>query len=212
MSRGYPEDWNGRRRRVYRRDGYTCQNCGAKGGPRGGVELHAHHVVPKSSGGTHRERNLITVCKACHKAIHGRGRAPTAIEEGSFPERVRRAIERHYRSEEGPDEFVRLGKSGGAKSESQATVDDGRNQKYRGCPSCGKPTLTVSWVGMRPGKKVKVVECSSCSTQYEERLSKMEGNLQRSLHQVDGPKEIEPVKSAFFKELRDQIRLYLDRG
>lgn len=79
----YPTDWNSRRRDVYERDEYTCQNCGRKGGHRGNAELHAHHVVPKSKGGTHDLSNLQTVCKQCHKAIHGDADAPTAVESTS---------------------------------------------------------------------------------------------------------------------------------
>jgi len=78
MSQQYPSDWDTRRKEVYERDNYTCQNCGARGGPHGDAELHAHHVVPKSKGGTHRKSNLKTVCKDCHNAIHGNSMAPSA--------------------------------------------------------------------------------------------------------------------------------------
>lgn len=64
---GYPVDWDRRRRHVYRRDGYRCRNCGAR---RGEAELHAHHVVPKSEGGSHHTRNLVTLCAACHDDAH----------------------------------------------------------------------------------------------------------------------------------------------
>ncbi|MFH5802402.1 HNH endonuclease [Haladaptatus sp. CMAA 1911] len=74
----YPRDWDTRRKRVYKRDDYTCQNCGRKGGPRGDHELHAHHSVPKSKGGTHKMTNLTTMCKGCHEAIHQKNKlAPT---------------------------------------------------------------------------------------------------------------------------------------
>ncbi|MDL0145964.1 HNH endonuclease, partial [Halobacterium salinarum] len=63
---------------VYEQDGYECQNCGARGGPHGNAELHAHHVVPKSKGGTHQLSNLVTVCKDCHKSVHGDQMAPKA--------------------------------------------------------------------------------------------------------------------------------------
>lgn len=76
-SNSYPSDWNSRRKEVYRRDGYECQNCGAIGGRKGNVELHAHHIVPKSKGGTHETTNLVTVCKDCHDAVHGNKEAPT---------------------------------------------------------------------------------------------------------------------------------------
>jgi len=78
MSRGYPSDWGRKRKKVYKRDNYTCQNCGRQGGPYGNAELHAHHIVPKSKGGTHKTSNLKTLCKDCHDAIHGRKKAPTA--------------------------------------------------------------------------------------------------------------------------------------
>ena len=78
MSDGYPSDWNNRRKKVYKKDNYTCQNCGSVGGPKGNTELHAHHVVPKSSGGTHKISNLTTLCKDCHRAVHGDIEAPSA--------------------------------------------------------------------------------------------------------------------------------------
>lgn len=71
MSHEYPNDWNTRRKEVYQRDEYMCQNCGAKGGDNGQVEIHAHHVVPKSKGGGHHMDNLKTLCKNCHNAVHG---------------------------------------------------------------------------------------------------------------------------------------------
>ena len=80
MSEGYPSDWDSRRKDVYQRDDYTCQNCGTTGGPRGNAELHAHHIVPKSNGGTHKRSNLKTMCSECHKAIHGDVMAPTPDE------------------------------------------------------------------------------------------------------------------------------------
>ena len=73
MSTRYPADWDTRRRRVYRRDDYTCANCGVKGGgdhDAESVELHAHHIVPISKGGSHEVSNLKTLCRRCHNAIH----------------------------------------------------------------------------------------------------------------------------------------------
>jgi len=67
---GYPADWDERRRTVYARDDYTCQQCGARGGPHGDVELHAHHVVPRSEGGSHAVENLRTLCVDCHNSQH----------------------------------------------------------------------------------------------------------------------------------------------
>ena len=66
----YPDDWDSRRKAVYARDGHTCQNCGAKGGPFGNNELHCHHIVPKSEGGSHAKSNLTTLCRDCHNKVH----------------------------------------------------------------------------------------------------------------------------------------------
>jgi len=95
MAGDYPDDWHARRRQVYQRDERTCQNCGRRGSPFGDVKLHAHHVVPKGRGGSHRVSNLVTLSSnserippftarrmsrgACHKAVHNRSAvAPTA--------------------------------------------------------------------------------------------------------------------------------------
>lgn len=69
----YPPDWDARRRVVYRRDGYTCKECGVRSGPYGNKNspaLHAHHVKPLSESGTNHLRNLVTLCDDCHNDIH----------------------------------------------------------------------------------------------------------------------------------------------
>lgn len=83
MGRGYPHDWNRKRRRVYRRDNYKCQKCGKRGGRNGNAELHAHHKVPIARGGSHKLKNLQTLCKPCHRKVHSLGgearRAQTGV-------------------------------------------------------------------------------------------------------------------------------------
>lgn len=207
MAKGYPEDWNSRRREIYRRDNYTCQNCKARGGRHGDTELHAHHIVPKSKGGTHKKRNLVTMCKACHDAIHGRGQAPIPIDEGSLSERIRAAIERHYRTDEHDDGYVRLGKSSSDRGYFQRKSDKERNQQYGGCPRCCERSLTVSWVGLQPMSKVKIVECTSCSAQYDESIEKEDGDVHRRLREIDDPSKLDSTSSAVLKELKDQLRL-----
>lgn len=64
------EAWDSLRRQVYKRDGYTCANCGAKGGGDESTELHAHHIVPVSRGGTNVLTNLKTLCRDCHEKVH----------------------------------------------------------------------------------------------------------------------------------------------
>lgn len=71
----YPSDWSTRRKEVYRRDNFTCQNCKRVGGQNSDLELHAHHIVPIHSGGTHSKSNLKTLCRNCHTAIHSEGTA-----------------------------------------------------------------------------------------------------------------------------------------
>lgn len=80
----YPDDWDERRRRVYRRDDHTCQNCAAKGGTNGDTELHAHHIVPKSQGGKHKLTNLVTLCEECHRGAHFQRSIPWREYTGPF--------------------------------------------------------------------------------------------------------------------------------
>lgn len=61
----YPPDWDTLRRTVYQRAERRCQNCG-----KGDVELHAHHIVPLSVGGTNELSNLACLCRDCHRRIH----------------------------------------------------------------------------------------------------------------------------------------------
>jgi len=42
-----------------------CVACGKKS------DLHNHHLIPKSRGGTNRTCNLITLCYGCHRKLHG---------------------------------------------------------------------------------------------------------------------------------------------
>ena len=62
---GFDYGYSSRREAVLNRDNYTCQCCGKKH-----VRLEVHHIIFKSMGGTDDERNLITLCEKCHKAIH----------------------------------------------------------------------------------------------------------------------------------------------
>lgn len=57
------------RKKVYKRDKYTCQKCGNIG-----IELHAHHVkeLAKFPDLVLDVNNGVTVCVPCHEKIHGR--------------------------------------------------------------------------------------------------------------------------------------------
>jgi predicted HNH restriction endonuclease len=56
------------RQAVFERDGYTCQDCGAKG------YLQAHHLIPISEdlSKAFDIENGKTVCVECHEKIHSR--------------------------------------------------------------------------------------------------------------------------------------------
>lgn len=56
------------RRAVFARDGYTCQAT-ALGGDCD-ADLTIHHLLPRHSGGSNRQGNLLTVCDGHHTAIH----------------------------------------------------------------------------------------------------------------------------------------------
>lgn len=55
------------RKSVFKRDDYTCQHCGEKGG-----KLNAHHIKKWSECVEERfsVNNGITLCEECHKDIH----------------------------------------------------------------------------------------------------------------------------------------------
>ena len=51
---------------IYLRDLCTCVYCGRKVIP--GVDATLGHVVPRVSGGTNHETNLVTACLSCNSA------------------------------------------------------------------------------------------------------------------------------------------------
>ncbi len=53
---------------VFRRDDFTCVCCGKTGG-----RLHAHHILSfaKYSNQRFNTKNGVTLCKNCHKNLHG---------------------------------------------------------------------------------------------------------------------------------------------
>jgi hypothetical protein len=62
------EKWKWRRREAIIRDDYTCQECGAQGGPEGDANLEVHHITPAAEGGSDSLENLETLCKDCHRS------------------------------------------------------------------------------------------------------------------------------------------------
>lgn len=49
---------------VLERDNYKCIDCGRD------EDLHVHHIIHKSDGGTNDPNNLVTLCKWCHAERH----------------------------------------------------------------------------------------------------------------------------------------------
>lgn len=71
--RRYGADWDQKRKRILRRDDYTCQRCDHASGPHAGDEgriLQVHHVEKLSEGGSNDESNLVTLCRPCHGVQH----------------------------------------------------------------------------------------------------------------------------------------------
>jgi hypothetical protein len=57
------EVWRAIRSKVFKRDDYACQYCGARG-----VKLECDHVFPVALGGGHEESNLATACFRCNRS------------------------------------------------------------------------------------------------------------------------------------------------
>lgn len=69
---------------IFKRDGFTCQYCGAH--PPGAI-LHIDHIEPLAAGGPDEADNFITACEACNL---GKGaRLLTAIPESIADKAVR---------------------------------------------------------------------------------------------------------------------------
>lgn len=64
---------NKERFEIFRRDGFTCQYCGATP-PR--VELRVDHIDPVANGGKCEEGNLITACHTCNSGKAARSILP----------------------------------------------------------------------------------------------------------------------------------------
>lgn len=72
ISQGYlrrlsERKWNRIRREVYKRDKYTCRECGVKYHDINGNSLHAHHIIPYQVSRDDSLGNLITLCLSCHR-------------------------------------------------------------------------------------------------------------------------------------------------
>jgi 5-methylcytosine-specific restriction endonuclease McrA len=59
-----PLSYESLRQQILRRDGWRCQSCGSM------TNLEVHHREFRSHSGADVEENLITLCTACHTAVH----------------------------------------------------------------------------------------------------------------------------------------------
>lgn len=60
----YGDDWADIKLKRKRFDGYACTKCGAT------TNLHVHHRIPLSKGGSNKLANLVTLCNRCHELEH----------------------------------------------------------------------------------------------------------------------------------------------
>lgn len=79
----------GKRKRfeVFKRDGFTCQYCGAT--PPDAV-LEVDHIEPVALGGGDEEENLVTACLACNR---GKSAVALTVIPESLAERAARIAE-----------------------------------------------------------------------------------------------------------------------
>ena len=70
--RGYGREWQLRRARILKRDGYVCQPCQREG--RSIRATSVDHIVPKSQDGTDNDANLEACCEPHHLAKSARER------------------------------------------------------------------------------------------------------------------------------------------
>ena len=62
-------DWNILRKKIYKRDNWTCQVCRKHCRK----DIQCHHLIPYRISQDDRMKNLITLCKSCHKKMEHSG-------------------------------------------------------------------------------------------------------------------------------------------
>lgn len=70
---------------VFKRDGFTCQYCGAKSPE---VTLEVDHIIPVSEGGSNDILNLVTACFNCN-----RGKSNTKLSDDTIVQKRRKQAE-----------------------------------------------------------------------------------------------------------------------
>jgi len=67
------QDWRDKAKEIYKRDNYTCQECGKDANQlrKMGLKLHCHHKEGIKTGKKlFDNNNLITLCEECHSREH----------------------------------------------------------------------------------------------------------------------------------------------
>jgi len=64
--------WKEMVKKVYKRDNYQCQLCGAINGGGKPIKLHSHHIIPWRVSHSDKMNNLITLCNSCHPKIESK--------------------------------------------------------------------------------------------------------------------------------------------
>jgi HNH endonuclease len=72
---------------IFKRDGFTCQYCGAHPP---GIVLHVDHIIAVSAGGSNRKDNLVTSCESCNQ---GKGARDLRVAPESLAEKAERIRE-----------------------------------------------------------------------------------------------------------------------
>src|SRR5580704_17357265 len=63
--RAAPKQYAKLRKEILVRDGWCCQKCGRS------TNLDVHHIRWRSDLGDDTEAYLITLCRECHRVLHG---------------------------------------------------------------------------------------------------------------------------------------------
>lgn len=74
--------WTATKALVLQRDKYICRSCGSDGSDQKNKDytgyvchygIEVQHIVPRKDGGIDHPKNLITLCRRCHKTTFKRG-------------------------------------------------------------------------------------------------------------------------------------------
>ena len=72
--------WDKIRSPILDRDGYRCRICGLDNVE---AKLNVHHI--DSDRSNNKSSNLVTLCVACHRAVHLEGYKPILHEDWPIP-------------------------------------------------------------------------------------------------------------------------------